>query len=93
LICMELIKKKIDLNFMQSVLFQICLDAALQLMLDNHAQTLQPAFIKVGFNPDKQKKFIEYGSGMLRKFRNDYKKSGAKITNLEIRYDWNSLIK
>ena len=78
---------------MQAVLFQICLDCAIQLLLDHHAKTLQAAIIEVGFTPDKQKFFIEYGSKTLRKFRDDYKASGAKIESLEIRYDWNSLIK
>ncbi len=93
LICLELNEKKIKLNFMHAILFQICLDCALQLLLNQHAKTLQPAFIAVDFTLDKQNKFIEYGSDMLRQFRNEIKTSGSRVTNLEIRYDWNTLIK
>ena len=91
-ICMDLIEKKIDLSLLHAALFQICLECAIQLLLDRHAQTLQPAIIEVGLTPDKQKLFIEYGSSTLLQFRNDYKASGSKIENFEARYDWNSLI-
>jgi len=93
LICMELTEKKISLKFLHAVLFQICLDCALQLLLDRHAQTLQPAIIKAGLTTEVQKNFIEFGSSTLRQFRKDYKTCGAKIKDLEIKYDWNSLIK
>ena len=93
LICMELNEKKINLVFLHAALFQICLDCAIQLLLDRHAQTLQPALIEADFFPDKQKKFIEYGSSSLRDFRKAYKISGSRVENLEIKYDWNSLIK
>jgi hypothetical protein len=92
MICMELLKGNIRLVFMHNVLFQICLDCAIQLMLDRHAGTLQPAIIHVGLTPEKQKLFVEYGSAMLRKFREELKKGGSRITNLEERRDWNSLI-
>ena len=91
--CSELSEKKINLVFLHIVYFQICLDCAIQLLLDKHAQTLQPAIIEAGLTPKVQKEFIEFGSGILRQFRKDYKTGGSKIENLEIRYDWNSLIK
>jgi hypothetical protein len=92
MICMELIHGNIKLVFIHNVLFQICLDCSIQLMLDSHADTLQPSIIDAGLTPEKQKLFVEYGSEFLRTYRNNLKKSGSRITNLEERRDWNSLI-
>jgi len=91
--CAELIKGNIHLVFIHNVMFQICFDCAIQLLLDRHSDTLQPSIIKLGLTAEKQRIFVEYGSQFIRRRRDELKKSGSRILNLEQKRDWNSLIK
>ncbi len=91
--CMALEKGTIKLKFVHNIFFQICIDCALQLILDNHFEKLIPVMNERGFNEEKQQKYINYGNKFLNDLRESYKKSGATIENLQTRYDWNSMLK
>lgn len=89
--CMELAKGEIKLSFRHYAFFLICLDCAIQLLLDRHANTLMPELVKRGFTNEKQETFIAYSSKFLGDIMDKNKKEGVVIVDLEKRYNWNSL--
>ena len=91
--CLKIETKKIKLTLKDTIWFCICLDCALQMLIDDHADKLMPSLLKNGLTAEKQKAFISFADGMLRDMREKWKADGARITNLEKRYDWNALIK
>ncbi|MEO8147217.1 MAG: hypothetical protein ABI723_06250 [Bacteroidia bacterium] len=90
--CLEIENGAIKLNILHTVMFCICLDVALQLLLDHHADDLQPVFAKYNFTPLRQQEFIKFGSHIYKMF-SDKKDEGFRITNLEEHKDWTSMIK
>lgn len=89
----ELEKGNIKFNLFDSILFYLCLDIALQLIIGDNSDALLPALIEKGFTDDKQQKFIETGNDMFRNLQQTLVNSGSTISNLEERKDWNEIIK
>jgi hypothetical protein len=90
---MEIEKGEIQLTFFQTVLFYLCLDVALQMMISEHSDKLQAALIKNNFVPERQKEYIKFGNEFYKRLNKNLKDCGATITNLEARRDWASIIR
>ncbi|MEI8201762.1 MAG: hypothetical protein WCH34_02045 [Bacteroidota bacterium] len=91
--CMALEEGTIKLKFRENIFFQICIDCTLQLLLHDHFEKLLPIMMEGGFDEASQKEYISFANKYLTDLRESYQKSGATITNLQTRYDWNSMLK
>ena len=91
--CMRIETETIELILKDTILFAICLDCALQMLMNDHTDKLMPSIIANGLTTEKQQAFISFADGMLKHMRERWKSDGVHITNLEKRYDWNTLIK
>ena len=90
---MEIEKGEIYLTFFQTVLFYLCLDIALQMLISEHSDTLQATLLKNNFVPDRQKEYIKFGNEFYKSLNKNLKQCGATISNLETRRDWAALIR
>ncbi|MEO5569753.1 MAG: hypothetical protein ABIT08_02365 [Bacteroidia bacterium] len=91
--CMEIETGPIQLSWMHTVIFYLCLDAAMQLLVSNHSETLQPVLLKNNFTEFRQEEFIRFGNDLFNSLNKSLKDSGMHITNLEDRRDWASLLR
>jgi len=91
--CLKISEGDVNLVMSHNIVFQTCLDCALQLLLERHLDTLLPSITKRGFTDMAQKHFIKSGTQFLEGSRKELQSKGVEITNLSERYDWNSLIK
>jgi hypothetical protein len=90
--CLDIKTQTVALSLYHTIFFLICLDCALQLVLGDHEQELVKRLESRGMNDINRQSFIKEGAKLLDMYRQNLIKSGSSITNLEVRYDWNSLI-
>lgn len=90
--CIKIKTQTLQLTLEDTTYFVICLDCALQMLMDVHADTLMPSLIENGLTAEKQQKFISFASGMIKYLREECERDEVHITNLDKRYDWNALM-
>ena len=90
--CMQIEKGPIALSWLHSIMYCICVDVAIQILLSDHAQTLEKVLHKNNFTELRQREFIKFGNDLLSRLNQSLKESGTRITNLEERKDWAALI-
>ena len=92
-ICLTIAEGDIKLVMNHNIVFQICIDCALQIILDEHLETLLPSITKHGFTRDMRSQFLKFGTKFLNDCRKELKDKEIEIANLQTRYDWNKLIR
>lgn len=90
--CLELENGPIQLNWMHTVFFFVCLDIALQMVLSDHVDTLASSFIAKNFIDIRQQEFITFGNQIYEHLTAGLIRDGAHITNLEERHNWAEII-
>jgi hypothetical protein len=90
--CLEISKGDVDLVMSQNVVFQTCMDCALQMLVGNHFETLLSSAGMRVFSEEVQSRFLKFGTSFLEGTRRELQKNGVEITNLNERYDWNKEI-
>ncbi|MGE0635100.1 MAG: hypothetical protein AB7G44_00990 [Bacteroidia bacterium] len=91
--CLHIENEDVQLSWFHTVLFFLCLDCALQLLLGEHADKLTPRLEKYGMIPSIQKDYIKFSSDMLRNLKQQMKNGGMIVSNLDEQIDWNSLMR
>jgi len=91
--CIKISEGDVNLVMSHNVVFQTCMDCALQMMLGDHLETLLPSIAKRGFTKEMQSQFLKSGTHFLEGSREELHNKGVEITNLNERYDWNKTIK
>lgn len=89
---MKIVSEEVNLSMYYTSYFLICLDCALQLMLGEAEQELLTSLHSKGLTIENRDIFIKEGSYILDYFREALREKNSRVTNLEIRYDWNRLI-
>jgi hypothetical protein len=90
--CMLIEVDDIELNFLDTILFLQCLDCALQMLVSDKSDIITLALETKGIDNEMVRSYIKIGTEEFAQFREMLKRSNARITNLEILPDWNSLI-
>ncbi len=83
----------ISLSGYDMVMFFQCLDCALQMLIGNKADFLISYLQPQGFDAETQAAYIKSGTNQFNLLNTMLKNSNARITNLENRVDWLSIIR
>jgi len=91
--CVKILEEDVKLVMSHNIAFHICLDFAIQMLLDKHSDTLMQVETNRGLTTEYQKRFIKFGNEFLELSRKKNKELEIEYVNLEKRYDWNAMIK
>ena len=91
--CLALEYGEVNLIWKDTFVFYLCLDLALQMLMGDQGEKLQPALQRQNLTLFRQKEFIKFGDGMFKQLNDAMKESGGRITNLENRINWMERIK
>jgi len=91
--CFQIEKGTVQLSWMHTIFFFLCVDCALQVLLGEHADRLLARAEQLGLSPLKQQEFITFSSDMLRVIKKSMKTGGMHVTNFDEQIDWNGLIR
>jgi hypothetical protein len=91
--CLQVLEKDIELCYFDTILFHLCLDCALQVLLGDKGEDLQETLIQNKIGVNAQKIFIKQGTLLFSQLRETLALSNARIINLENKYDWIEKIK
>ena len=91
--CFKINHHPVDLTIYYSTMFLLCLDLALQMMMGDLEPKLLEVLKNQGMTPELRDEYIEYSAQFYEKSLKKLADSHTTITNLEERYDWNSLMK
>jgi len=83
----------VHLNWASTTYLFISIDCALQLLLGEHAGKLEKAISKYGLTEEARKAFIIHAGRILPAAKQQLKTDGMEISNLDVLYDWNKMIK
>lgn len=90
--CLKIDTEDIQMTWLNTVHFMLAMDCALQLLLGDHFDKLQPGIERKGLTPENQKAFISFATKMINDLNETLHTSGATIENLEVRRDWNAMM-
>ena len=90
--CLEIDKENVQLTWLHTIFYFLCMECALQMLIGDHYETLKPAVETRGLDSTNATSFISFGTKLLADLQEHLKSSGATISNLEKKYDWNNLI-
>lgn len=90
--CMEIEFDKIALSLFYTIMLYHCLDIALQVLLSEHGDTLQPTLEQNNFTQFRQQEYIRFCSGLFKHLNETFYKPGMHIGNLDKKNDWASVI-
>jgi len=91
--CMEIEFDKISLTLFHTILLYQCLDIALQVLLSEHGDTLQPALEQNNFTQFRQQEYIRFCSSLFKQLNDAFHKPGMHIGNLDKKTDWPTVIR
>ncbi len=91
--CLEIEEHPVKLSFFDSIMFYQYIDCALQMLLGNKSAILIPAIEALGMNKEIQDSFLKNGTALFKQLNDMLENSNSRITNIENRMNWNSLIR
>jgi len=91
--CKDLEEEDAELSIKHSILFIQCLDMALQLLLGDHEPLLMQLLAKHGIDTELRDEFIDLGNTFISDVMQSLEASKAHFPALDVKRDWNSLIK
>lgn len=91
--CLRIEEGKITLNWGYTFWFYMCLDMALQLLLNDQGDQLQERLLKRNISEFRQKEYIRFGTDFLTKINESLKNDGAEVNLVNDRIDWASIIR
>jgi len=91
--CGEIDEHRVKLNYLDTILFYICVDCALQMLLGDKSDLLIAALEKNGFTDEIRKAFLKHGTAFFEQYQTKVRMPGVRIVNLEEKHDWNLLFR
>ena len=91
--CGEIDEHRVKLNYLDTILFYICVDCALQMLLGDKSDLLIAALEKNGFTDEIRKAFLKHGTAFFEQYQTKVRMLGVRIVNLEEKHDWNLLFR
>ena len=91
--CGEIDEHRVKLNYLDTILFYICVDCALQMLLGDKSDLLIAALEKNGFTDEIRKAFLKHGTAFFEQYQTKVRMPGVRIVNLEEMHDWNLLFR
>lgn len=82
----------IELNFYDTILFFICLDCALQMLIGDKSDILISAIEKKGVDKEMLKTFFKEGTELFKQLQEVLKSTNTRILNFDKQPDWNSIL-
>jgi hypothetical protein len=91
--CMEIDTKPVKLSFLNYIFLLLCIDCAIKLLLGNKADILIPIIEQSGLDEECRDILIKGGTKLFKEQQESFKKSGARVLNLEKEHDWDLLFR
>jgi hypothetical protein len=91
--CREIEIKSVKLSFLNLIQFVQCVDCALKLMLGDKTEILIPRIEKRGMDEEIRELYFTEGGKFVKHLNESFKKSGARVINLEKFYDWDAIFR
>lgn len=91
--CGEIDKRKVVLNLCDTILFYLCVDCALQMLVGDNADELMTALEPSGMNEKLRDDFLKVGTLFFEQYNTEILQPGVKIMNTEKKYDWNDIFR
>ena len=91
--CSEIDEHAVKLNYMDTILFYICVDCALQMFVGDKSDLLIAALEKNGLTKEIRKAFLKHGTAFFEQYQTKVLMPGVRIVNLEEKHDWNLLFR
>jgi len=91
--CGEIDEHRVKLNYLDTILFYICVDCALQMLVGDKSDLLIAALAKNGFTDEIRKAFLKHGTAFFEQYQTKVRMPGVRIVNLEEKHDWNLLFR
>lgn len=91
--CMEIETKTVKLSFLNYFYLLQCIDCAIKLLLGNKADILIPIVEQSGLDEEYRNILITGGTKLFKEQKDSFKKSGARVINLEKEHDWDLLFR
>ncbi len=82
----------VELTLLDSCFYNICIDMAIQLLLNDQGDLLQPALNRNNLSKIRQEEYIRFGGEFVNKMNNSLKNDEAEISLLKERIDWVGII-
>lgn len=91
--CDEIEEHQVKLNYLDTILFCICVNCALQMLVGDKSDLLIAALEPNGMTEEIRKAFLKQGTTFFKQYRTKVLKQGVRIINLEEKHDWNMLFR
>jgi hypothetical protein len=91
--CIQIDKHAVQLSWFETLLLMFFMDGALQILLGDHADKLNPQMGKCGWTDAHSQRFVASCSEMLSTTKASMKEGGMTVNGLPDTLDWNSIIK
>jgi len=91
--CGEIDEHPVKLNYLDTILFYICVDCALQMLVGDKSDLLIAALEKNGLTKELRKAFLKHGTTFFEQYQTKVRMPGVRIINLEEKHDWNILFR
>jgi hypothetical protein len=91
--CCEIDEHQVKLNYFDTILFYICVDCALQMLVGDKSDLLIAALERSGFTDGIKKAFLKHGTAFFEQYQTKVVMPGVRIINLEEKHDWNMLFR
>ena len=82
----------VELTLLDSCFYNICIDMAIQLLLNDQGDLLQPALNRNNLSKIRQEEYIRFGGEFVNQMNNSLKRDEAEISLLKERIDWVEII-
>ena len=91
--CNEIDEHQVKLNYFDTILFYICVDCALQMLVGDKSDLLIAAIERNGFTEKIRKAFLKHGTAFFEQYQTKVRMPGVRIINLEEKHNWNMLFR
>lgn len=91
--CMEIDAKPVKLSFLNFIFLLQSIDCAIKLLLGNKADILIPIVEQNGLDEECRNILIKGGTKLFKEQKDSFKKSGARVINLQKEHDWDLLFR
>jgi len=91
--CVEIDEHPVTLNYFDTILFYICVDCALQMLVGDKSEWLIEALKRNGLTEKIRKAFLKHGTTFFEQYHTKVLLPGVRIINLEEKHDWNILFR
>jgi len=89
--CLEITEHPVNLSFYDAIFFYICVDCALQMLVDDKGDLMSDSLEANGMVQKVRAVFIRHGIELCDKLHESLSRTNSTISNLEVERDWNNL--